>query len=284
MHRLVVAIHVHRLAVDAVRHGANLLRHGVARGFDDPAPGRLQVVKAELAEHGEERLGAVAVAGRERVQVALRHQRIADVGGENPHQRQIWLAAVVELHDRNPQALLEELASVRAEAAPADVGDVAGGGEQRHWAFVGEHRRHHGEVVQMARAVPRIVGDQHVARRQLAQRIGGEELADARRHRVDVARRSRDGLRQHRAVGREDACREVARFAHDGREGGAHERLRLLLDDGEEAAPDQLISQFAHGAFSKPAASAGSVSARRTTMLPTASTHAVKPAGTTVTV
>ena len=38
----------------------------------------------------------------------------------------------------------------------------------------------------------------------------------------------------------EDAGREVAGLAHDGREGGAQQRLRLLLDHGDQPVPHDL--------------------------------------------
>ena len=38
----------------------------------------------------------------------------------------------------------------------------------------------------------------------------------------------------------EDAGREIAAFAHDRAEGGAHQGLRLLLDHGDQAVPHDL--------------------------------------------
>ena len=55
-----------------------------------------------------------------------------------------------------------------------------------------------------------------------------------------MARRAGDGLRQHAALPVEDAGREVARLAHDRGEGRAQQRLRLLLDHGDQPVPHDL--------------------------------------------
>src|SRR5215207_7251968 len=60
----------------------------------------------------------------------------------------------------------------------------------------------------------------------------------------DVPGGAGDGLRQHPALAIEHAGREVAGLAHDRREGGAQEDLRLLLDDRDEAAPHHLEIDF----------------------------------------
>ena len=67
-----------------------------------------------------------------------------------------------------------------------------------------------------------------------------QEVVDRLRHGVDVARRAGHGLREHPAAGIEHPGGEIARLAHDGRERGAHQRLRLLLDDRDQAVPHDL--------------------------------------------
>ena len=100
--------------------------------------------------------------------------------------------------------------------------------------------RDDGQVVQMAGAEPGIVGDVVIAR---LHRVGGElaqEMADAFRHRVDVARRAGDRLRHHAAVQIEDAGGQIAGLAHRGGERGADHGLRLFLHDGDQAVPHDL--------------------------------------------
>ena len=74
-----------------------------------------------------------------------------------------------------------------------------------------------------------------------------DEVLDRLRHRVDVAGRAGDGLRQHAALAVEDAGREVARLAHDRREGRAQQRLRLLLHHGDQPVPHDLQVDVADG-------------------------------------
>ena len=87
----------------------------------------------------------------------------------------------------------------------ADVDDVGGAGEQRHQAPAAEGGRHHGEIVQVAGAFPRIVGDVDVALGHGRGRKRGEKVLDAEGHRVDVAGSAGDGLRQHASTRIEDA-------------------------------------------------------------------------------
>ena len=67
-----------------------------------------------------------------------------------------------------------------------------------------------------------------------------EEVVDRARHRVDVARRAGDGLRQHGAAEIEHAGRQIAGLASRRREAGADQRQRLLLDDRDQAVPHEL--------------------------------------------
>jgi hypothetical protein len=47
-------------------------------------------------------------------------------------------------------------------------------------------------------------------------------------------------LGQHPALQVEHPGREIAAFAHDRREGGAHQHLGLLLHHGDQAVPHDL--------------------------------------------
>ena len=152
-----------------------------------------------------------------------------------------------EAHQRDVEAFLVDLAGVGAHAAAADIDDVAGRGEQRHHLAAPEGRRDEGEVVQMAGALPRVVGQEDVAFLHGLRRELVEEVAHRARHRVDVAGRAGDGLRQHGAVEVEHAGRQVAGLARRGREAGADQRQRLLLDDRDQAVPHQLQADRREG-------------------------------------
>jgi hypothetical protein len=60
-----------------------------------------------------------------------------------------------------------------------------------------ERRRDHGDVVQVAGAFPRIVGDVDIAFKHVLRADAADEVTNRLRHCIDVARRAGDGLRQH---------------------------------------------------------------------------------------
>jgi len=67
----------------------------------------------------------------------------------------------------------ENVAGLGAQGVAADVGGVAGRGEERYQVVAEVDRVTDRHVVEVARGLPRIVGDQHVAGRQRVDRIGG---------------------------------------------------------------------------------------------------------------
>ena len=133
---------------------------------------------------------ADVVARHLRPQVADRLVRHAHVRADHPHERLVRLAAPHEVHDRDPDALLVDLVRAAAVDAAADVGRVAAGGEEGDHAAAVEHRRDDRHVVDLAGRLPRVVGDQHVARLERVRRVGVHEVAHAGGHRVDVAGRA----------------------------------------------------------------------------------------------
>jgi len=78
-----------------------------------------------------------------------------------------------------------------------------------------------------------------------------DEMLHRLRHRIDVTRRAGHRLRQHAALPVEHAGREIAALAHDRRERGAHQHLRLFLDHRDQAVPHDLqvyeLGGFGHG-------------------------------------
>ena len=183
---------------------------------------------------------ADAVAADQRMDVALDLHRLADVGAHDAHHAFVDLAFAHQGQQRQEQAFVEDLPAVGRLAEAADVDHVRGAGEQRHQLAVMEGGRGDDDVVEMAGALPRVVGHIGIARLHGLDRELADEMDDAARHRVHVARRAGDGLGQHLAVEVEHAGRDVARLARAGREGGAHQGAGLLLDDGEQAVPHHL--------------------------------------------
>src|SRR3546814_7598696 len=82
-------------------------------------------------------------------------------------------ALLDQRHQRDEQAFVIDLPPVRGEAYAADVDEMAGAGEQRHRLALPEGRGDDRQVVQMAGALPRIVGDEGVA---LAHRRDGKAV------------------------------------------------------------------------------------------------------------
>ena len=85
-----------------------------------------------------------------------------------------------------------------------------------------------------------MVGDERVAWLQGLDRVRCEEMVGARRHRVDVAGGAGDGLGDHPPATVEEAGREVAGLAHHAGERGPHQGAGLLLDDRDQAVPEDL--------------------------------------------
>ena len=247
IHGLVVAVDAHPVLPAAGRQLADLVQHRRARCLDDPVAGPVEAVETEFVQRREQRARAGAIAGREGIQIALRGHRVPHVGAQDAKQRAVRLVRAEQVVDRQVDAFLEDLGAVRAEAEAADIGDVRRRREQADGRVVAEYRRDDGEVVEVSRAVPGVVGDEDVAGRERRNRMPVQEIADTRRHRVDVSRCAGHGLREHAAPGVEHARGQVARLAHRRRECRTDQCLCLLLDDRQQAIPQDLHADTIDG-------------------------------------
>ena len=207
----------------------------------------VEIGDAELVHHLDQPPAAFVVAGGERIDVALDLQRLAHIGADDAHQVVVHPSCARQRHQRDRQPLLEHLAAVRPHAEPADIDDMHRAGEQPDRLAAQKGRADHGQIVQMAAGQPRIVGDVVVALLHRVEREGVEEMLDRGGHRIDVAGGAGHRLRQHVAVAVEDPGRQVAGLAHRGRKGGAHQGLRLLLDDGDQPRPHDLHMDLRQG-------------------------------------
>ena len=150
------------------------------------------------------------------------------------------------MHDRDPNALLVNLGGGGAVHAAAHVGRVAAGREVADDAVFEEHRREHGHIVDLTGGEPGVVGDQDIARRQRGGRDGLQEMTHAGGHGVDVAGSAGERLGDHVAAGVEDPAGQVLGLADHRREGGAHERDLLLVDDRKQPVPEHFQSEDVH--------------------------------------
>ena len=200
----------------------------------------VEIGDAELVHHLDKAPAALVVARGQRVDVALDLQRLADIGAHDAHQILVEPSLARQRHQRDREPLLVDLPPVRPHAEPADIDDMHRAGEQPDRLAAQKRRADDRQIVQMAAGQPGVVGDVMVALAHRGEREGVEEMPDGGGHRVDMARRAGHRLRQHVAVAVEHAGRQIARFAHRGRERGAHQRLRLLLDDRDQPRPHDL--------------------------------------------
>ena len=139
----------------------------------DGARQRGQVVEPVLVHERQELAPADLVAGDIGHHVADHLLGHPHVGADDLDQQLVQPALVVELADRQAQALVIHLRRRRAEARAADVGQVGDAERVGDDPALAEHRPHHGDVVEVAGADPGIVGDDHVAG---LERLGGIAL------------------------------------------------------------------------------------------------------------
>jgi hypothetical protein len=207
---------------------------------DDLLSELLDVVEPELAHVLGEVVAPDLVARDLGVDVAQHLFGRAHVGRDQVDQGLVRRPRVVQLGDRDEQPLLEHLARIGRQPAAADVDRVTRAAEEAHELAAVERGTDDREVVELARRLPRIVRDQHVAGRQLIRRVDRQEVLHRRRERVDVTRCAGVRLREHPAARVEERRGEVAGLAHDRREGRAHEGRRLLVHHGDEPRPEDL--------------------------------------------
>ena len=251
--RPVVAVHRHRAAPRTRRQRRDLRHHRCARTLDDVVREIRDAVLPELVQHLPQPFAADVVAGGERVHIALGLHRLTSVRAHHVEQCPVHLSALGELHEREVDPLGVDVLRIRTVADAADVDEVAGAREDRHEAAAMKARRRHHEVVEVAGALPWIVGEVDVAVRHRLQGKGGDEVVHRLRHGIDVSGRSGDCLREHSPLQIEDTRGEIAALAHHRGEGGAQQGLRLLLHHREKAIPHDLHvyavnrSMLAHG-------------------------------------
>ena len=226
-----------------MRQGANRLERRLPRARENVGTEIAEAVDAEFVHHLDQPAAADVVAGGERIEIADDLRRLAHVAGDDGDQRLVDDARLREAHQRHVEALFVDLPPLRPHAAPADIDDMTRTREKRHGLAVPEGRRHHREVVEMARTLPRIVGYENVARRHGGKGKRVQKMRDGAGHGIDVAGRARHRLREHGALHVEHAGREIARLTHGGAEGRADQHLRLFLDDGDQPVPHDLAMQ-----------------------------------------
>ena len=205
----------------------------------------IETVQFKLVHHRAQTPAAGLVARGERIEIALQQIRLTDIGADDIDQRPVDRALVEKRHDRHIDAFFVDLPAVGAEAETADVDDVRGRGEQGDQRVVAEARGDHGEIVQMTSGEPRIVGDVDVAPLHGGGGKAGEKVADRGGHRVDMTGGAGDRLGEHAPLEIEHPGGQITGLAHSVGKRGTDQRLRLLLDDGDQAVPHDLGADLA---------------------------------------
>ena len=183
-------------------------------------PPLAEPVGAELAaDVAEHELGRAAVGADDALDVVAR------------------LVAALVAHRRQMQALVEHLARLAGAASrhrAADVALVRDRAAEAEQRAVDEHRAEHAHVGRVrAAAVIGMVDQEGVALGDVVAEFGDDGAA-AGRERADM-QRQHDVLRHHFALGIHQRAGGVLRFAHDGGEAGAEQRVLHLLHDAGEA-------------------------------------------------
>ena len=155
--RTIEPVDGHAIADRALGQPVDGLAHGAARAVDDEGAELVEILDAGLVHHLDDAAAADLVARGQRVEIALHLDGLADVGAHELEQPLVDDAGRRERHDGDEQALVIDLSAIRRHAEPADIDHVAGAGKQRDELALAMGGRHHGEVVQMARALPGVV-------------------------------------------------------------------------------------------------------------------------------
>ena len=123
-------------------------------------------------------------------------------------------------------------------------------GEESDEFVLDEHRRGHGDVVEVAGALPRIVREIDVTGVDALWPDVVDEVGHCCRHGVHMAGCAGHGLGDHAALAVEDACGQVASFSHRCAERGADQGHGLFFEDRDKPVPHDLKVDFllAHAA------------------------------------
>ncbi len=186
-----------------------------------------------------------------RPQIAERLVGRAHVLAQQGDQGLVGVAGAHQFHGRNLEAFLEHLARFGAADFSPDIRRMRRRCAERHQVAVAKDRLGDGNVGQVAGAEPDVVGDQHVARRELLRREVAEKMLHRCGQRADETGNALGRLHQRlaRIVG--DDAGEVVALAHQGREGGAHQGRGGFVHQRDQPAPEQFegdrVEVLCHG-------------------------------------
>jgi hypothetical protein len=249
------ALDVDGVGVGPLAQPADACAHGGLALAADGARQGAEVVEAVLVHEGQQLASADLVAGDVGHHVAHHLLWDAHVVANDLDQELVEPARLVELADRQPEALVVDLGGRGAEARAADIGQMRDAHRVGHEAALAEHRPHHGDVVEVAGAHPGIVGDDDVAGAQRPGRKPLQHVPQRHRRAADEDRHAEGALGDRVGLGVQHHDGEVVAFVDDGGEGGAHQRRDDLVGQRDQPVPhnaeaDGVETVLAHGAHS----------------------------------
>ena len=196
-----------------------------------------QIVEAVLVHEGQQLAAADLVAGDVGHHVAHHLLRHAHIGADDLDNQLVEPALLIELADREAQALVVDLHCRGAEARAADVGQMRDAERVGDDAALAEYRAHHGDVVEVAGALPGIVGDDDVAGLERLRRKALQHVAQRDGRAADEHRHAEGTLGDRVGLSVEHHASEVVALVDDGGERGPHQRRDDLIDQRDQPIP-----------------------------------------------
>ena len=243
-HDIIVAarnLRQHRLvAVRPVGQRRDLAAQARLGAMDDLGPQRFQPVEPILFEQCLQSAAADVVGDELGADIAQHLVRHADVGAHEVEHGLVQPACVEQLEDGDLQPLLVHVLRFERRHAPAHVEVVDDAQGVADDAIAMKDRGGDGDVDQVAARNPGIVGDDDVTRLEAVGRVLRDEVAQ---HLGDDAEEPRGGdgrVGQHLRVGIEQGAAEVVILLHRRGIGRAHQPGRRLVDDRDQAVPQDL--------------------------------------------
>ena len=167
--------------------------------------------------------------------------RCADVGPDDLEQFFVGLTGVKKFGDWNLQTFFKYFVGFGGEDPTTNVWRVTTVGKVGHdfvcLAIASKHWCQDGEVVDLSRRQPRVIGNQHVTGAKRLRRVGVEQVNRTRRHWVDVSRSSSQRLGDHQSAGIENRTGQIKRLPNNRAKRSPNQSGLLFIGDREQSVP-----------------------------------------------
>ena len=99
-----------------------------------------------------------------------------------------------KFHDRDIKPFFINTLCISPETAPADINNMSGASKEPHQHPLMERWRDHGDIMQMARAFPWVIGDIDIPFQHILPPDPADEMRHGIGHGIDVTGRACHGL------------------------------------------------------------------------------------------